>query len=182
MVSRSLPKYVCRLARSEWARLLSMMASALKRVYERTPSKPNPPKRAAALEGASPLKKQRGESGAALGSEYGVTSSHERAHGTERDGKSSGPTEGEGEGRGLAISEELRSEWEEIGVEVARLQRQLARPEEGIAFSFVEGSLVRALRAGDWILLDEINLAAAETLERIAAVLEENGASHKLLK
>jgi midasin len=33
------------------------------------------------------------------------------------------------------------------------------------AFSFVEGSLVRAVRNGWWILLDEINLASPETLE-----------------
>ena len=35
--------------------------------------------------------------------------------------------------------------------------------------------LVHALREGHWILLDEMNLAAAETLERVAAVLEEGG-------
>ncbi|KAJ2788445.1 AAA ATPase midasin, partial [Coemansia helicoidea] len=33
-----------------------------------------------------------------------------------------------------------------------------------LAFHFAEGALVRAARAGGWILLDEVNLAAAETL------------------
>ena len=32
----------------------------------------------------------------------------------------------------------------------------------GLSFSFVEGELVRAVREGDWVLLDEINLAPAE--------------------
>ena len=32
----------------------------------------------------------------------------------------------------------------------------------GMAFTFVEGTLVRALREGHWLLLDEINLAAPE--------------------
>ena len=39
-------------------------------------------------------------------------------------------------------------------------------------FAFVEGALVTALREGRWILLDEINLAPAETLERLGGVLE----------
>ena len=34
--------------------------------------------------------------------------------------------------------------------------------EQGFAFAFVEGALVRALREGWWLLLDEINLAPAE--------------------
>jgi midasin len=43
------------------------------------------------------------------------------------------------------------------------------------AFSFVEGSLVKALKRGDWLLLDEINLAAADTLESISGLLREGG-------
>jgi midasin len=39
-------------------------------------------------------------------------------------------------------------------------------------FAFVEGALVTALKEGRWILLDEINLAPAETLERLGGVLE----------
>jgi len=40
------------------------------------------------------------------------------------------------------------------------------------AFDFVEGVLVKALRNGDWILLDEINLATSETLECLNGVLD----------
>ena len=79
-------------------------------------------------------------------------------------------------GVGGRMSSALLEEWQRLSTELARLQRQLDRPrEEGVAFTFVEGSLVRALREGQWILLDEMNLAAAETLERVAAVLEEGG-------
>ena len=39
-------------------------------------------------------------------------------------------------------------------------------------FQFVEGQLVRALREGLWILLDEINLAPTDTLQRLTSVLE----------
>ncbi|THV03027.1 midasin [Dendrothele bispora CBS 962.96] len=45
------------------------------------------------------------------------------------------------------------------------------------AFGFVEGPLVKALRAGDWILLDEINLASSETLECISGILHSPTAS-----
>ncbi|RYE98453.1 MAG: hypothetical protein EOO41_02350, partial [Methanobacteriota archaeon] len=40
------------------------------------------------------------------------------------------------------------------------------------AFAFVEGALVSAVRQGHWVLLDEINLAAAETLQRLAGLLD----------
>ena len=47
----------------------------------------------------------------------------------------------------------------------------------GPIFAFVEGALVTALREGHWILLDEINLAPAETLERLNGVLESRRGS-----
>lgn len=40
------------------------------------------------------------------------------------------------------------------------------------SFAFVEGMLVKAIRAGHWVLLDEINLAAPETLQRLSGLLE----------
>lgn len=40
------------------------------------------------------------------------------------------------------------------------------------AFSFVDGVLVQALKQGHWLLIDEINLAPAETLERLSGLLE----------
>ncbi|PCH39866.1 midasin [Wolfiporia cocos MD-104 SS10] len=45
------------------------------------------------------------------------------------------------------------------------------------AFAFVEGLLVKALRSGDWILLDEVNLASPETLECVSALLHSPTAS-----
>ncbi|KAF9621708.1 hypothetical protein IFM89_027274 [Coptis chinensis] len=40
-----------------------------------------------------------------------------------------------------------------------------------MAFSFVEGAFITALRNGHWILLDEVNLAPPETLQRLMGVL-----------
>ncbi|KZV60842.1 hypothetical protein PENSPDRAFT_326988 [Peniophora sp. CONT] len=39
------------------------------------------------------------------------------------------------------------------------------------AFSFVEGPLAKVLRSGNWILLDETNLASPETLEAVSGLL-----------
>ena len=39
-------------------------------------------------------------------------------------------------------------------------------------FSWQDGRLVQAIRAGKWLLLDEINLAPAEVLDRLAVLLD----------
>ncbi|KDN47531.1 P-loop containing nucleoside triphosphate hydrolase protein [Tilletiaria anomala UBC 951] len=44
-------------------------------------------------------------------------------------------------------------------------------------FGFIEGPLVRAIRNGEWILLDEINLAADETLDFLSALLQSSTSS-----
>lgn len=41
-----------------------------------------------------------------------------------------------------------------------------------LAFAFIEGALVRALEDGDWVLLDEINLAPVELLDCLAGLLD----------
>jgi midasin len=46
-----------------------------------------------------------------------------------------------------------------------------------LVFSFIEGPLVKALRSGEWLLLDEVNLASQETLEAISTILEGSTAS-----
>lgn len=46
-----------------------------------------------------------------------------------------------------------------------------------LSFTFVEGPLVKALQNGDWILLDEINLATAETLEALSTLMQNSQSS-----
>lgn len=60
--------------------------------------------------------------------------------------------------------------------EAASIERQLNQREDSATpvFSFVEGVLVQALKNGHWILLDEINLAPPETLQRLEG--EQNAA------
>eukprot|EP01043_Picozoa_sp_COSAG02_P021158 COSAG02_NODE_1067_length_14816_cov_16.863219_1_plen_4938_part_11 len=61
--------------------------------------------------------------------------------------------------------------WNKVREEIARFEQQCSG-KRSFSFSFVEGALVSAIRAGDWVLLDEINLAPAETLERLAGLLD----------
>ena len=53
--------------------------------------------------------------------------------------------------------------------------------EKFLAFEFIEGNLINAIKNGDWVLLDEINLAEAETLQFLTYILDENNRSFNLL-
>ncbi len=69
----------------------------------------------------------------------------------------------------------LESRWLEFSARANEMEATSALMERGFAFGFTEGVLVRAFREGWWLLLDEINLAPTEVLERITGLLD----SHK---
>ncbi|KIJ47371.1 hypothetical protein M422DRAFT_164312, partial [Sphaerobolus stellatus SS14] len=69
------------------------------------------------------------------------------------------------------------NEWTTFTDAVDVFDIQHVRGQGKFAFGFVEGPLIHALRNGDWVLLDEINLASAETLECIASILQGPTAS-----
>ena len=70
----------------------------------------------------------------------------------------------------------LKGEWDKFADSLKRFDMQRASGKgKAQAFSFVEGTLVKAFRRGDWLLLDEINLAASDTLESIASLIREGG-------
>ncbi|GMK55960.1 hypothetical protein CspeluHIS016_0210160 [Cutaneotrichosporon spelunceum] len=68
-------------------------------------------------------------------------------------------------------------QWQAIKVEVADFNLHHVQMKSKLVFSFVEGPLVKALKNGEWILLDEVNLASQETLEAVATILEAPTAS-----
>ncbi|XP_038059526.1 midasin-like [Patiria miniata] len=76
----------------------------------------------------------------------------------------------------------MRCQWRSIGERIQLLKTQLQHSENALAFSFVEGTLVQAVRNGDWVLLDEINLATAETLECLSGLLESTEGTVTLLE
>ncbi|XP_061563343.1 midasin [Cololabis saira] len=75
----------------------------------------------------------------------------------------------------------LREQWEVLALKLSQTQQQIQACETAMLFAFVEGTLAQAVKKGHWILLDEINLAAAETLECLSGLLEGSGGSLVLL-
>lgn len=68
--------------------------------------------------------------------------------------------------------------WSKFADRLASLTRQLeSNSANGLMFSFVEGTLVKAIQSGEWILFDEINLASQETLECLTSLLQSSTGS-----
>ncbi|KAH7328502.1 hypothetical protein B0I35DRAFT_473203 [Stachybotrys elegans] len=66
---------------------------------------------------------------------------------------------------------DLQPRWETFARNLEQFDVQISGGSGAFAFSFVEGNLIKAVRNGDWVLLDEINLASPDTLESIADLL-----------
>ncbi|XP_048350337.1 midasin isoform X2 [Sphaerodactylus townsendi] len=75
----------------------------------------------------------------------------------------------------------LKEKWEAFGIRLNHAQQQMKMTENSLLFAFVEGILAEAVKKGEWILLDEINLASAETLECLSGLLEGLSGSLVLL-
>ncbi|PWA97505.1 hypothetical protein CTI12_AA028730 [Artemisia annua] len=70
------------------------------------------------------------------------------------------------------LDEELLKKWDIFSTKLEAAHAQI-NASDGMVFSFVEGVFITALKKGEWILLDEINLAPPETLQRVIGVLED---------
>lgn len=71
----------------------------------------------------------------------------------------------------------LRSKWTKFEEDFLEACRLRATSESAFAFAFMEGCLLKALKNGWWLLLDEVNLATPEVLECLAGVLDPGGSS-----
>ncbi|KAF7549141.1 hypothetical protein G7046_g8442 [Stylonectria norvegica] len=76
---------------------------------------------------------------------------------------------------------DLRTRWDTFARSLDQFDVQISGGAGTFAFSFVEGNLVKAVRNGDWVLLDEINLASPDTLESIADLLTGPGEKPSIL-
>ncbi|KAL8046294.1 hypothetical protein ABFX02_08G168300 [Erythranthe guttata] len=81
-----------------------------------------------------------------------------------------------GNKRKRPLSEKLLRDWEIFSNKLERAHAQVSAS-NGMVFSFVEGAFVTALKNGEWILLDEVNLAPPEILQRVVGVLEDEKGS-----
>lgn len=66
----------------------------------------------------------------------------------------------------------LQPRWIRFSRALDQFDVQVSGGERGFAFTFVEGNIIKAVRNGEWVLLDEINLASPDTLEAIADLLQ----------
>ena len=84
---------------------------------------------------------------------------------------------------GMRLSTEDVERWTKFKAAVGYVDSHLSKTSEAFTFAFIEGALVKAVRNGDWLLLDEINLASPDTLEAIVDLLHDrvNGSPFLLL-
>ncbi|XP_077408316.1 midasin isoform X2 [Vanacampus margaritifer] len=75
----------------------------------------------------------------------------------------------------------LQEKWDLMAIKLSQTRQQIQACETAMIFAFVEGTLAKAVKKGYWILLDEINLAAAETLECLSGLLESSAGSLVLM-
>ena len=87
-------------------------------------------------------------------------------------------TAGENKPSTPLLDDDLVERVDSFHAAVTRLDRQFAHLPSSASsaslplFHFHEGALISALRLGHWVLLDEINLASADTLERLTSLLD----------
>lgn len=87
----------------------------------------------------------------------------------------------------LINNPKLKNSWKKLVDQVKQFDLRLKISHSGssqnparsdqLIFGFVEGGLVKALRNGDWILLDEINMASQETLQAISSLFDGSKSS-----
>lgn len=75
----------------------------------------------------------------------------------------------------------LLSQWQQFKKSYEIFEVQAQSLDKSFVFDFVEGSLVKAIKNGEWLLLDELNLATADTLENIADLLNDDPENRSIL-
>ncbi|CAJ1949588.1 unnamed protein product [Cylindrotheca closterium] len=71
----------------------------------------------------------------------------------------------------------LKLAWQKFVDSADRFEKQRLTCDAGLAFVFSEGVLVDAIQNGKWVLLDEMNLASADTLQRLCGLLDDKDGS-----
>ncbi|CAB9508662.1 Nuclear chaperone required for maturation and nuclear export of pre-60S ribosome subunits (By similarity) [Seminavis robusta] len=85
--------------------------------------------------------------------------------------------EHKGEDKGNASRRGGLLSWENFCETAESFERQRVACDSGLVFCFTEGALVDAIRGGKWVLLDEINLASSEILQRLLGLLDDRAGS-----
>ncbi|RMZ83086.1 hypothetical protein DV738_g1188, partial [Chaetothyriales sp. CBS 135597] len=75
----------------------------------------------------------------------------------------------------------LQESWTAMSSSIDQIRRRVENQSGTQIFAFVEGRLVEAVRSGSWLLLDEVNLAASDTLDHIGSLLSQGTRSRPFL-
>ena len=85
------------------------------------------------------------------------------------------------------LTQEVQKGWRGFVDELSKVEAQVLSDvstgkasKAHFSFSFIEGILVQAMREGKWLLIDEINLAPSEALEKLFAVLDSKTGTFSL--
>lgn len=63
------------------------------------------------------------------------------------------------------------NEWKDMMKKFNNILMNLDKIDSNLVFSFLEGNLIKAIKNGDWILIDEINLATNDVLQKIVPLV-----------
>ena len=63
-------------------------------------------------------------------------------------------------------------EWQEMKKRLENIRANIDRIDSNLIFTFMEGNLIKAIKNGDWVLIDEINLATNDVLQKIVPLIE----------
>ena len=66
----------------------------------------------------------------------------------------------------------LSKKWDQLEARIRNIYNNKEKFDSNLAFQFLQGNLVKALKNGDWLLIDEINLANNEVLQKLLPIIE----------
>lgn len=78
------------------------------------------------------------------------------------------------------MSSPLSADWRSFADSVDEFER-IVMSDTPVRFHFIKGQMAKAITDGDYILLDEINLASKETLDHLSTLIENKHSSVTLL-
>ncbi len=61
---------------------------------------------------------------------------------------------------------------EKMQLDTKAMKKKIEQMKGRFAYQYIEGALVKSLQNGDWVLLDELNLASDELLQKLAPIIE----------
>ena len=75
----------------------------------------------------------------------------------------------------VASDKALTLRWKEVRQKIKTATELVKRTDLATVFAFIEGILTEAVKAGDWLLLDEVNMSPASVLESLSQLLDRDG-------